>query len=722
MTIRVFELAKELRIPAKDVIDRTASLGFKVQDIFTELTKEQISQIKLDLKKPVKKDEKATQPATSEIHKPRRIISTKKSRAVPKEKEPAQENEKPEPGTIKVASLKKNEQTSESEDSGKVRKRVISLREKPDSKQKDTKQPDSKQKEKDLTKESAKVSVKNKISADNKTVIKEKEERKKSPVEKIKKTIAVNDFDDDDDDDSPKKKIGFIKKEKLPRKIDIKSGKIAVFNDDDEDEDVVEDVTEAAPQTFHREQFVFSGDTKKKKRHQTKKRPGKWMKQRGGFAGEEPPEQKHQFSPRKKAIVVGESVTVGELASLIGVKVSAIIRTLMSLDIMATITQTIDGETAALVAEEHNIEIKIERKSIEDSIVQEEDQEKDLVARPPVVTIMGHVDHGKTSLLDKIRSSKISDAEAGGITQHIGAYQVDSEQGSFTFLDTPGHEAFTAMRARGANVTDIVVLVVAADDGPRPQTKEAVNHAKAAGVPIIVAINKCDKPDANPDKTIQQLMELELIAESFGGDTSMIQVSAHTGEGVDKLLEVIQLQAEIMELKANPDCLAEGVVIESRVDKGKGNASTILIQRGTLKIGDCYVVGNEFGKVRGMWNEHGKKLLAAPPSTPVEIVGLNGIPHSGDPFNVGSDEKQVRQIASLRAEKEKERLQSKQDKVSLENVFDVVKQSEKAELKLIIKADVIGSLEALTDSLKNLGNDEVSVRIIHGAVGGISIT
>ena len=430
---------------------------------------------------------------------------------------------------------------------------------------------------------------------------------------------------------------------------------------------------------------------------------------------------KHTFQPRKKELVVGQSISVGDLAGLIGVRAPEIIKTLINLGMMATITQLIDGETAALVAAEHQVELKVEFTSLEDSIEQVEDKAEDLVSRPPVVTIMGHVDHGKTSLLDRIRQTNVTQGEAGGITQHIGAYNVKTSGGQITFLDTPGHEAFTAMRARGANVTDIVVLVVAADDGPKPQTIEAIHHAKAAQVPIIVAINKIDKPGANADKVKQELMSQELVAEDYGGETAMVPVSAHTGEGLDKLMEIIQLQAEMMELKANPAREAKGVVIESRMEKGRGNVATILIQNGTLHVGDNYVVGAEYGRVRAMWDDHGRKLKEALPSVPVEIVGLNGLPKSGDQFIVGSDEKQLRAIAAARGHKEKDAAQTKANVVRLENLFDNV-GGEKKELNLIIKTDVVGSMEAISESLGKLGNDEVSVRIIHAAVGAITRT
>ena len=421
-------------------------------------------------------------------------------------------------------------------------------------------------------------------------------------------------------------------------------------------------------------------------------------------------------------MVVGEAISVGDLAGLIGIKVPGIIKTLMSLDVMATIAQLIDGETAALVAAEHGIELKVQFESLENQFDEIKENDEDLQSRPPVVTVMGHVDHGKTSLLDKIRSADVTSGEAGGITQHIGAYHVSTAEGNVTFLDTPGHAAFTAMRARGANATDIVILVVAADDGPRPQTVEAIDHARAANVPVIVAINKCDKPAANPDGTIQRLMEHNLIAEEFGGDVRMVKVSAKSGEGLPELLEAIHLQAEIMELKVNPNRLATGVVIESKIDKGRGNTASFLVQSGTLRIGDNYVVGAEYGRVRAMWDDQGRKIKVATPSMPVEVVGLNGIPNSGDNFNVGTDEKKVRQLAEQRGKKEKERRQVQQKKQGLENLFSSMGQEEKKTLNLIIKTDVIGSLEALSDSLLKLGNDEVEVRIIHGAVGAISST
>ncbi|MGK0288832.1 MAG: translation initiation factor IF-2 [bacterium] len=434
-------------------------------------------------------------------------------------------------------------------------------------------------------------------------------------------------------------------------------------------------------------------------------------------------EAPHVFNPRKKDFkLTTENITVGDFAGLIGVKAADIIKTLMGLEMMVTITQTIDTETALLVASEFGIDLKIQVASLEEDIQQETDSDDSLVERPPVITIMGHVDHGKTSLLDKIREAdvNVTTGEAGGITQHIGAYHVGTKHGDLTFLDTPGHEAFTEMRARGANCTDIVILVVSADDGPKPQTIEAIDHAKAADVPIIVAVNKCDKPDATPEKTMQKLMEHGLLAEEYGGDITMVRVSAITGLGVDDLLERIALQAEIMELKANPNKLANGVVIESKVDKARGHLATVLVQGGTLKVGDNIVIGSQYGRIRAMSDENGKSLKEASPSTPVEILGINGVPNSGDLFNIAKDERQVRLLAEERQQKALAKIHANTKIVNLENIFDTIKEGERKNLNLLVKTDVIGSLEALSASLLKLGNEEVAVKIVHGGVGAIS--
>ncbi len=423
-----------------------------------------------------------------------------------------------------------------------------------------------------------------------------------------------------------------------------------------------------------------------------------------------------------KEIEVSGPLTVGEFARLLRREASAVIKKLITQGIMATINQEIDVETMMLIADEFNVEL-IYKEQVDESLfeeIEEIDDPNDLLERPPVVTIMGHVDHGKTTLLDRIRKSKVAAGEAGGITQHIGAYQVEVSGKKITFLDTPGHAAFTTMRARGAKVTDITVLVVAADDGVMPQTVEAINHAKAAEVPIIVAINKMDKPEANPERIKQQLTEYGLIPEEWGGETIFVPISAMKGEGISELLEMILLVAEVQELKANPDKRARGVVIEAKLDKGRGAVATVLVQNGTLKVGDGIVAGNYFGKIRAMINDRGRRVKAAPPSTPVEILGLSDVPNAGDAFMVFEDERKGRAIAEKRRAKQKEEERGASARVTLDDLFKQIKEGDIKELNVIIKADVHGSAEALRGSLEKIDIEGVRVKIIHAAVGAIT--
>ena len=421
-------------------------------------------------------------------------------------------------------------------------------------------------------------------------------------------------------------------------------------------------------------------------------------------------------------IEVPDEITVGEFALRLKVSAPEVIKKLMSLGVFATINDTIDFDTAVLVADEFHAKVEkevvvtIEERIIDDS----EDDEANLVPRAPVVVVMGHVDHGKTSILDVIRHSHVTEGEAGGITQHIGAYRVQVDGREITFLDTPGHAAFTTMRARGAQVTDIAVLVVAADDGIMPQTVEAINHAKAAGVSIIVAINKMDKEGANPERVKEQLTEYELVPEEWGGDTPCIPVSAHTKQGIDDLLEMILLTADMMELKANPDRAAKGTVIEARLDKGMGPVATVLVQNGTLHAGDTIVAGTTVGRVRSMMDDRGRRVKEAGPSVPVEITGLGDVPVGGDIFNAVSDERLARELVEQRINERKEEQFNSQTKVTLDNLFEQMKEGDMKELKIIVKADVQGSVEAVRQSLEKLSNDEVRVHIIHGAVGAIS--
>ncbi len=417
-----------------------------------------------------------------------------------------------------------------------------------------------------------------------------------------------------------------------------------------------------------------------------------------------------------------EEITVGELASMLKMTAAEVIKKLFALGQMATINDVLDYDTAAIVAEELGAKVeKLVVVTIEDRIIDDsEDDEKDLQPRDPVVVVMGHVDHGKTSILDAIRNTSVTAGEAGGITQHIGAYRVSANGSDITFLDTPGHAAFTAMRLRGAMATDIAILVVAADDGIMPQTIEAINHAKAAGVQIIVAINKMDKPTANPDRVLQQLTEYELVPEEWGGETICVPVSAVTKQGIDKLLESVLLVAEMQELKANPNRSAKGVVIEARLDKGRGPISTLLVQNGTLNSGDIIVAGTAVGRVRVMTDDKGRKVNHAGPSVPVEIMGLAEVPQAGDSFDAVNDERLARELVEQRKAKAKEEQFKEFQKVTLENLFDSIKDGELKDLNIVIKADVQGSAEAVKQSLVKLSNDEVRVKVIHSGVGAIN--
>jgi translation initiation factor IF-2 len=422
----------------------------------------------------------------------------------------------------------------------------------------------------------------------------------------------------------------------------------------------------------------------------------------------------------KRRIKIDEAIVLSELAKRMGIKANEIIKTMMAMGSMATVNQTVDFDTACLIAGEFNYEL--ERASFEEETLlkQETDDPKKLAPRPPVVTIMGHVDHGKTSLLDVIRKTRITEMEAGGITQHIGAYHVSTNKGYIAFLDTPGHEAFTAMRARGAQITDIVVLVVAADDGVMPQTTEAINHSKAAGVPIIVAINKIDKANADPEKVKRELAEIGLTPEDWGGDTIYVHVSAKQAEGIDELLEMISLQAEILELKANPDKLAAGHVVEAKIDSGRGAVATVLVREGTLRAGDSVVCGMHYGRIRAMLDDRGNQLESAGPSIPVEIVGLSGVPMAGDEFLALSDEKNAKQVSEHRQQKQRSKELAQSSRLSLEKLYERMQEGEVKDLNLIIKADVHGSIEALNDSLTKLSNDEVNVNVVHSATGTIT--
>jgi len=426
--------------------------------------------------------------------------------------------------------------------------------------------------------------------------------------------------------------------------------------------------------------------------------------------------------PIKRVIRVAEVIMVSELAKRMGVKTNEVIKKLMELGAIVNINQTIDADLASLVASEFEYEVEKVSLEREDLLEKKEDAPEQLKLRPPVVTIMGHVDHGKTLLLDAIRKTHVVDDEAGGITQHIGAYNVQLDSGRVVFIDTPGHEAFTAMRTRGAQVTDIVVLVVAADDGVMPQTIEAINHARAADVPIIVAINKIDKSNANVEKVKKDLAEYQLIPEEWGGKTIFAEVSAKEKIGITELLELILIQAEVLELKANPDKLARGTIIEAGLDRGRGVVATVLVQEGTLKVGDSFVTGMNYGRLRALMDDRGQRIEEARPSTPVEVVGFTGLPEAGEAFIVLDDERVTKQIGEYRQQKKRERELASSSKVSLEELYARIQEGEVKELNIIVKADAQGSMEAVSNSLEKLSTDSVKVNIVHGGVGGISET
>ncbi|HOJ42712.1 MAG TPA: translation initiation factor IF-2 [Syntrophorhabdaceae bacterium] len=508
----------------------------------------------------------------------------------------------------------------------------------------------------------------------------EDEGKKKKKVEKLLKKIEEQELEE----------IKFKKKGLLKRKVVIKEDELYPF----------------------KRQKPKAGQLKKDKKEKKEEK-------------REPEEKLQEIKPVKKVVKIRDEIQVGELAKKMGIKAQELIARLLSLGVLSGINQNIDFDTAFLVASEFGFEVEKITSIEEDFLAMEEEQKErpeDLKPRPPVVTIMGHVDHGKTLLLDTIRHTNVAEHEAGGITQHIGAYMVNVDGKDITFIDTPGHEAFTAMRARGARVTDIVVLVVAADDGVMPQTIEAINHARAANVPIIVAINKIDKENANPDRVMKDLANYDLIPEEWGGSTLFAKISAKKKIGIKELLELIILQAEMLELKANPDKLARGIIIESKLDKGHGPVGTVIIQEGTLKIQDPFIAGHMFGRVRAMFDDNGKRITKAPPSTPVLVVGFQEVPQAGDMFIVTTEERYAKELSRYRQERLKEMETLKSARTSLEALYTKMGESEKVFLNVILKGDVRGTIDAIVEALKKLSNEKVEIQIVHSGVGAITET
>lgn len=497
------------------------------------------------------------------------------------------------------------------------------------------------------------------------------------------------------------------------------------FIADAQAEDELEDEYSDKLPTRERIKSSPRADDEDKRERRRKKRP-KGQRHEDGrkrARSDQPRDNRNRGGDTNREVQIPASVTVKDLSSIFGIPAAQIIKKLMQLGIMATITQNVDRDIAVLLAQDFGFTVREPKEAPKaDPMEDTPDPEELLVERPPIVTIMGHVDHGKTTLLDAIRQTRVVDQEAGGITQHIGAYQVEINGRKITFLDTPGHEAFTAMRSRGAQVTDIAVLVVAADDGVMPQTVEAINHAKAAGVPIIVAVNKCDRPNANPDRVKQELAEHGLIPEEWGGDVICVNISALKKQNLDELLEMILLVAEMRELKANPNRPARGNVIEAKLDKGRGPVATVLVGKGTMRVGDAVVAGKVYGKIRAMVDHMGQRVREAGPSMPVEVLGFSDVPQAGDVLVVVPDDKIARQIAQERAAKEREAELQKTSRITLDELFTQINEGQVKDLNIVVKADVQGSVEAISQSLQQLSNDEVRINVIHGGVGAISET
>lgn len=681
--IRVYKLASEYNLSAENLIEFLHKKGFKIKSHMSMLTDEMITEINNHFRKDIEKAEKHYKKIAEFQRKRAEKADEKQQVAEVPDASREPETEHP----IVIEDVKKEPPVTEEPETS----------EQPSPPPEEIKEPEeiidkTKAKKHKGLKVVGKIELEEekKIEPPEVTAAETVPEEKEKPKEKVKKKKK------------PKKKktadtlqdeIPAVKKKKKVKRFEIDQ----------------KDVEEAIRKTLlSMDDSVSSGRAiiRRKKRKERAAEEEKKLEQK---------------SKEKSVISVTEFIAVNELANLMNVPVGDVIQKCISLGLMVSINQRLDFETITLVADEFGFQVELEKEYTSEVLEDTEDEPETLKPRSPVVTIMGHVDHGKTSLLDYIRRSNVVAGESGGITQHIGAYKVETDDGkSITFLDTPGHEAFTAMRARGAQLTDIVVLVVAADDAVMPQTIEAINHSQAAGVPIVIAINKVDKPGANPEKIKQQLADRNILVEEWGGKYQCVELSAKTGKNVDSLLETILLEAEILDLKANPDRNARGAVIESELDKGRGITGTILVQKGTLKVGDPFVAGIYHGKVRAMFDERGNKVNQASPSTPVQVLGFEGAPQAGDVFVVVGSERDAREVALKRQQLKREQDQKQIHHVTLDEIAQRVGKGVVKELPLIVKGDVDGSVEALSDSLMKLSNDEVSVKVIHKGVGGIS--
>ena len=706
--VRVFELAKELNMPAKDLLVKMRKAGIPVTGNFSELSSEQAEIV-------------------------RKMGKSAKGIILPKSAKGS--------GKIRLRSTEKKPEATDKVKKSKTTKKskivTISTKSKVDDDEV-VATPKRRVRKKSKLKTDSEIE---RISADAKKDRPEKPvlESELSKIEDSKiSTLESQETLPESGDPAPENKVepdadtveDSKQDDEKPEKSEKKSNKTKIFfkHSQTDDEESSSKNRGSRPSEFENKRRGGGGQRdynylrQRKPRRRRKDFPKNRSDSKISRKVSDTNAPKHEFNPRKKSIRIGNQVGVAELAGLIGIKVPEILRKLMSLGIMVTINQTITGETAELIAADFDITIEVESFELSDLLREEELDVSELEERAPIVTIMGHVDHGKTSLLDKIRESRIASGEAGGITQHIGAYHLEVKGNQVTFLDTPGHEAFTSMRARGANITDIVVLVVASDDKVQPQTVEAIQHARAANVPIIVAVNKIDRPESDPIRIQQELLSHELIPEDLGGSTIFVKVSAKTGDGIDELLEMIHLQAEILELKSTSKGFARGTIIESRVKKGQGPVGTVLVQRGTLKIGDYFVMGSIHGRIRAMFNEVGDTMIEAGPAIPVEISGLSNVPEVGVNFVVLEDEKIARQIAEdLELKLRSETIREYQN-TSLDNLFSKIDEGKVTELRLILKGDVQGSVEALKTSLQQIGDERISLRFLLCSVGNVTET
>ncbi|MBW1983076.1 MAG: translation initiation factor IF-2 [Deltaproteobacteria bacterium] len=703
--IRVYELARDLNLTNQDLVDKISDLGIEVSSHMSSLDDEAVASIKAGIfgKKKEKLDEvrikptvirrrkkaKAKKPDVEEVDVEAEISAATdvepEEEIVAEQQEAIQQIE--EPAEKETAAKKTKEKTEVKDDKKKGKKDAAASKKtalKP-------KKKAAKPKKKEVAAKIIKLPT---VPVQEKLLKKKKAKIGKEQVLKIKEVEPVVQPPPSDKLDKKGKKKGAKVK---PEEVE-KVGKVFKKKSGFRRKSIIEG-----------EELYDRGIRSRKGR-----KSGKAKAATG---------QKTEITTSKaikRRIKIDESIFLSELAKRMGIKAGELIQSLMNMGVMATVNQALDFDTAVLVAGEFNYEL--ERAAFEEDLLikKEEDDPGKMVERPPVVTIMGHVDHGKTSLLDVIRETKVADGESGGITQHIGAYHVSTSKGQIVFLDTPGHEAFTAMRSRGSKITDLVVLVVAADDGVMPQTTEAINHSRAAEVPIIVAINKIDKDNADPERVQRELSDAGLVSEEWGGDTIFVKVSAKKNEGINELLEMILLQAEVLELKANPEKPASGHVVEAKLDAGKGPVATVLIQGGTLHVSDMVVCGVHYGKVRTLLDDIGREVKTAGPSMPVEVVGISGVPMAGDELMVIADEKNARQVSLHRSEKQRSKDLTRPGKISLENLYEHIQEGGIKELNLILKADVHGSIEAINDSLQKLSNIEVKINIVHSATGTIT--